>query len=139
MKRLVVCCDGTWNDADTQTIDTNVSLLARSVHGSQDTDALQIVLYLRGVGTSGLQLETWVEGATGLGIDDNILSGYMFIAQNYLPGDEIFLFGFSRGAFTRPLLVRAHQCLWRTEAPPEARRSRIGIEILQERRAALSR
>jgi uncharacterized protein (DUF2235 family) len=100
MKRLVVCCDGTWNDADTQTIETNVSILARSVHASQNTDVQQIVLYLRGVGTSGLQLETWIEGATGLGINDNILSAYMFLAQNFVPGDEIFIFGFSRGAFT---------------------------------------
>jgi uncharacterized protein (DUF2235 family) len=61
---------------------------------------MQVVLYLRGVGTSGLQTEVLVEGAIGLGIDENIRSAYMFIAQNYLPGDEIFLFGFSRGAYT---------------------------------------
>jgi uncharacterized protein (DUF2235 family) len=58
------------------------------------------VLYLRGVGTAGLHAEIVFEGATGLGVDENIRSGYMFIAQNYLPEDEIFLFGFSRGAFT---------------------------------------
>jgi uncharacterized protein (DUF2235 family) len=101
MKRIVVCCDGTWNNDDLQTNDTNVSRMARAIHGSQQTgDILQIVLYLRGVGTTGLKLETWIEGATGLGVDDNIRSAYQFIAQNYVPGDEIFLFGFSRGAFT---------------------------------------
>lgn len=101
MKRLVVCCDGTWNDADSRSPETNVALLARSVHATQDTGGImQVVLYLRGVGTSGLQTEVLVEGATGLGIDENIRSAYMFIAQNYLPGDEIFLFGFSRGAYT---------------------------------------
>ncbi|MCJ2054467.1 DUF2235 domain-containing protein [Methylobacterium sp. J-070] len=101
MKRLVVCCDGTWNNDDLQTEDTNVARMARAVHGSEATGGvLQIVLYIRGVGTTGLKLETFVEGATGLGIDDNIRSAYQFIAQNYIPGDEIFLFGFSRGAFT---------------------------------------
>jgi uncharacterized protein (DUF2235 family) len=106
MKRIVVCCDGTWNADDTQTDDTNVALIARSVHGSQQTGGvLQIVLYLRGVGTSGLKLESWIEGATGVGVDDNIRSAYQFICQNYIPGDEIYLFGFSRGAFTVRSLV----------------------------------
>lgn len=49
MKRIIVCCDGTWNADDTQTDDTNVAILARSIHGSQQTGGtLQIVLYLRG-------------------------------------------------------------------------------------------
>ncbi len=101
MKRIIVCCDGTWNADDTQTNDTNVALIARSIHGSQQTGGiLQIVLYLRGVGTTGLKLESWIEGATGVGVDDNIRSAYQFICQNYVPGDEIYLFGFSRGAFT---------------------------------------
>lgn len=101
MKRLVICCDGTWNNADSRSPETNVALLARSVHATQATGGvMQVVLYLRGVGTSGLQTEVLIEGMTGLGIDENIRSAYMFIAQNYLPGDEIFLFGFSRGAYT---------------------------------------
>jgi uncharacterized protein (DUF2235 family) len=81
MKRLIVCCDGTWNDTDNQSTDTNVFRIAKAIHGSQQTGGiLQAVLYLRGVGTSGLKAETWIEGATGLGVDDNIRSGYMFIA-----------------------------------------------------------
>ena len=84
MKRLVVCCDGTWNDTDNQSLDTNGFRIAKSIHASQQTGGiLQLVLYLRGVGTSGLAIETLIEGATGLGVDDNIRSGYMFIAQNY--------------------------------------------------------
>jgi uncharacterized protein (DUF2235 family) len=106
MKHLIVCCDGTWNDTDNESTDTNVFLIAKAIHGSQQTGGvLQIVLYLRGVGTSGLKAESWIEGATGLGVDDNIRSGYMFIAQNYIPGDELFLFGFSRGAYTARSLV----------------------------------
>lgn len=99
VKRVIVCCDGTWNDTDNQSADTNVFRMARAIHATQDTKGVpQIVLYLSGVGTSGLRIERMVEGATGFGVDDNIRSAYMFIAQNYLPGDEIFLFGFSRGA-----------------------------------------
>ena len=101
MKRLIICFDGTWNSADGQKSDTNVALLARAIHSTVGTGGIpQSVLYLRGVGTAGLHAEIIFEGATGLGVDENIRSGYMFIAQNYLPGDEIFLFGFSRGAFT---------------------------------------
>jgi uncharacterized protein (DUF2235 family) len=101
MKRVIVCCDGTWDDTDNQSADTNVFRIARAIHATQETGGvLQIVLYLSGVGTSGLQFEKLVAGAIGVGVGDNIRSAYMFIAQNYLPGDEIFLFGFSRGAFT---------------------------------------
>jgi uncharacterized protein (DUF2235 family) len=101
MKRVIVCCDGTWNDTDNQSADTNVFRIARAIHATQNTGGVQqIVLYLSGVGTSGLEFEKLVAGAIGLGVGDNIRSAYMFIAQNYLPGDEIFLFGFSRGAFT---------------------------------------
>lgn len=101
MKRVIVCCDGTWDDTDNQSADTNVFRMARAIHATQETGGvLQIVLYLSGVGTSGLQFEKLVAGAIGVGVGDNIRSAYMFIAQNYQPGDEIFLFGFSRGAFT---------------------------------------
>ena len=109
-KRLVVCFDGTWNNADTSgDAATNVERLARSVRGSSG-DLPQIVLYLRGVGSTGSELQRLIAGATGEGVNDNIRSAYMFLAQNYLPereeggevipADEIFLFGFSRGAFT---------------------------------------
>jgi uncharacterized protein (DUF2235 family) len=101
MKRVIVCCDGTWNDTDNQSTDTNVFRIARAIHATQETAGVQqIVLYLSGVGTEGLEFEKLVAGVIGLGVGDNIRSAYMFIAQNYEPGDEIFLFGFSRGAFT---------------------------------------
>ncbi len=106
MKRLVLCFDGTWNTADSDGADTNVALISRAVHANTNTNGVpQSVLYLRGVGTTGLDAEKILAGATGLGIDDNIRSGYMFLAQNYVPGDEIYLFGFSRGAFTARSVV----------------------------------
>ena len=110
-KRLVVCFDGTWNAADSERAETNVARLARAVRANSGTDGVaQLCLYLRGVGTSGSKLERLFAGATGAGIEDIIRSGYMFLAQNYVPAhkddsgkdvpaDEIFLFGFSRGAF----------------------------------------
>jgi uncharacterized protein (DUF2235 family) len=137
VKRVIVCCDGTWNDTDRQSEDTNVFRMARAIHATQETDALQITLYLRGVGTSGLRIERLLEGGTGLGVDDNIRSAYMFIAQNYVPKDEIFLFGFSRGAYTvRSLAGLINACgilkrqklgdlpeawtYYRTEPPPHS-------------------
>ncbi|MBC9178319.1 DUF2235 domain-containing protein [Pseudoroseomonas ludipueritiae] len=99
MKRLIVCFDGTWNSADSRRAETNVARLARAVRATSG-DAPQLTLYLRGVGSTGIALQKLLGGATGEGVDDNIRSGYMFLAQNYVPGDKIFLFGFSRGAFT---------------------------------------
>ena len=106
MKRLVVCCDGTWNAADAKSAQTNVFKIATAIHANQGaTGTTQVVLYLRGVGTTGLAIGDMIEGAIGFGIDEPIRSAYMFLAQNYIPGDEIFLFGFSRGAFTARSLV----------------------------------
>jgi uncharacterized protein (DUF2235 family) len=101
MKHLIICFDGTWNAADSEHAETNVALMARAVHANQNTDGIaQIVLYLRGVGSSGLEVQRIFAGAVGQGVDDNIRSAYMFLAQNYVPGDKIFIFGFSRGAFS---------------------------------------
>ncbi|WP_209443143.1 DUF2235 domain-containing protein [Falsiroseomonas frigidaquae] len=100
-KRLVVCFDGTWNSADAERSETNVARLARAVRANSGQDGIrQVTLYLRGVGSTGIALQKLVGGAFGEGVDDNIRSGYMFLVQNYVPGDEIFLFGFSRGAFS---------------------------------------
>ncbi|HEX2527566.1 MAG TPA: DUF2235 domain-containing protein [Geminicoccus sp.] len=106
MKRLVLCFDGTWNSADSKEAETNVARIARAVRANSETGGKpQLTLYLRGVGSTGIALQKLLGGATGLGIDDNIISGYMFLAQNYVPGDTIHIFGFSRGAFTARSLV----------------------------------
>ena len=105
MKRLVVCFDGTWNNADNPGADTNVARIAPAICPRDNDGVPQIVLYLRGVGTTGLHAEKIFSGATGLGVDDNIRSAYMFLAQNYEEGDQIFLFGFSRGSFSARSLV----------------------------------
>lgn len=105
MKRLVICFDGTWNSADSRGDETNVARIARAVRAGPEGKPSQLTLYLRGVGSTGIALQKLLEGATGEGVDDNIRSGYMFLAQNYVPGDSIHLFGFSRGAFTARSLV----------------------------------
>src|SRR2546430_11445033 len=98
MKRLIVCCDGTWNDIDNQSRETNEFRIAKAIHGSQDTGGvLQIVLYLRGIGTSGLKAAIWIEEATGLGAPDKLPSAYIFTAQRCIPGATYVLFGCSRG------------------------------------------
>lgn len=95
-KRLIVCCDGTWNFAD-QPSRTNVTKVALAVC-PQDGDTEQRVYYHSGVGTR--RRERLRGGAFGAGLSRNVLDAYRFLVDNYEPGDELYLFGFSRGAFT---------------------------------------
>jgi len=57
------------------------------------------VLYLSGIGAVGTFVTRSWEGATGTGISERILDAYRFLAERHQPGDRIFGFGFSRGAF----------------------------------------
>ncbi|MFF8195649.1 DUF2235 domain-containing protein [Streptomyces bobili] len=96
-KRLVVCCDGTWNFAD-QPSKTNVAKVALSVRPGSEGGKEQRVYYHRGVGTH--RRERLRGGAFGVGLSRNVLDAYEFLIETYEPDDELFLFGFSRGAFT---------------------------------------
>ncbi|HMI92862.1 MAG TPA: DUF2235 domain-containing protein [Polyangiales bacterium] len=102
MRRLIVCCDGTWNKADQvhngSPCPTNVVRLAYSTAKS-DGATPQIIYYDQGVGT-GNAIDRISGGAFGEGLEDNVHDAYRFLLANYELGDEIFLFGFSRGAFT---------------------------------------
>lgn len=101
MKRLIVCCDGTWNDSDNGTGYTNVSRLAWAIKAVDErTGTTQIVFYQSGVGTEGDLSSKLGGGALGLGLSHNMRDAYAFVCNNYVAGDEIFLFGFSRGAYT---------------------------------------
>jgi len=102
-KRIIVCCDGTWNDADSAGEFTNVVRMARAilptdVRGGRETP--QIVYYESGVGTGADLVQRVLGGSVGMGLSRNVRDAYGFIAANYCPEDEIFLFGFSRGAYT---------------------------------------
>jgi len=102
MRRLIVCCDGTWNRADQvhngSPCPTNVVRMAYSTAKS-DGAIPQIIYYDQGVGT-GNAIDRISGGAFGEGLEDNVHDAYRFLVANYELGDEIFLFGFSRGAFT---------------------------------------
>jgi len=105
VKRIVICADGTWNIRDQ--IDpntkrrhpTNVTKVARAVLPRAANGTDQIVFYHDGVGTSG-GFDKITGGAFGDGIENNIRNLYRSIVYNYDPGDDLYFFGFSRGAFT---------------------------------------
>jgi len=65
----------------------------------------QVAFYDDGVGTSRLKPLAWFGGMFGYGLKRNVIECYKFICRNYKPGDDIFLFGFSRGAFTVRVLA----------------------------------
>jgi uncharacterized protein (DUF2235 family) len=102
MKRLIVCCDGTWNKPEQLSkgllAPTNVSKLALSIAREDEDGTPQLVHYQRGVGTR--VLEKLRGGALGIGLSRNVRECYAFLVEQYEPGDQLFLFGFSRGAFT---------------------------------------
>jgi uncharacterized protein (DUF2235 family) len=113
MKRLVVCCDGTWQLPDQTWLGsdspTNVARLSERV-ANFDGTIPQVIWYDQGVGTGNL-LDRVRGGLTGYGLDENIARAYRFLVGNYVPGDEIFLFGFSRGAYTvRSLAGMIRKC-----------------------------
>ena len=105
-KRLIVCCDGTWQSSVTglKNIPSNVTRLARSLaHSGRDGDKIwqQIVHYDAGIGTGDLsKSEKDRQGGFGIGFVGNVIEVYNFLVLNYSPGDQIFCFGFSRGAYT---------------------------------------
>lgn len=103
MKTLVVCCDGTWKRADDVDV-SNIEKIARAV-APNGHDGPQIVYYRAGVGTGGGKIERIVGGAFGIGLDSAIVDTYRFLALNYEPGDKVYIFGFSRGAYTARSLV----------------------------------
>ena len=101
-KRLVVCCDGTWNRPDQLSggvvSPTNVSKLALGVAREGRDGTRQLLYYHHGVGTQ--RFERMRGGALGFGLSRNVRECYRFLVENYELGDELYFFGFSRGAFT---------------------------------------
>jgi uncharacterized protein (DUF2235 family) len=100
MKRLVLCCDGTWNSPVNPAV-SNIEKIARAVNTDGPVDGVQqMVFYIGGVGAHGYLVDRVFGGAWGYGFTTNVIDGYRVLAMNYDPGDEIFVFGFSRGAYT---------------------------------------
>ena len=102
MKRLVFCFDGTWNHLDRPN-PTNVALVAESITPLGKHDVTQVIHYDAGVGTG--HEDHWRGGILGEGLIDKLIDAYTFLVFNYQPGDDIFVFGFSRGAFTARAFV----------------------------------
>jgi uncharacterized protein (DUF2235 family) len=73
--------------------------MVRAIRPVDDAGASQIVHYHPGVGTGNF-VDRFMGGTIGVGLMSNVQSAYGFLVDNYFPGDEIFLFGFSRGAYT---------------------------------------
>ncbi len=100
MANLIVCLDGTWNNADSAAPQTNVAILADLIDLRKGGNLGQQLYYDPGVGTGGGPIERLVGGFTGKGLCANVLGAYRFLSLTYRPGDNIYLFGYSRGAFT---------------------------------------
>lgn len=102
MKNIAVFADGTWQQrkarADDE-LETGVAKLFEAADAVQDP-ARQVCFYDPGVGTGRNWLTRLWEGLTGAGLEYNIKQCYDFIRANYEPGDRVYLFGFSRGAYT---------------------------------------
>ncbi|MEO6924941.1 MAG: DUF2235 domain-containing protein, partial [Bryocella sp.] len=92
-KRIIFCADGTWLAPRNN---TNVYRLFKGLVNSQD----QLATYDDGVGADGSGIARLIQGATGDGLLQKIKDGYTKICHAYETGDQIFLFGFSRGAYT---------------------------------------
>jgi uncharacterized protein (DUF2235 family) len=92
-KRIIFCADGTWDSAQDA---TNVYKLFKAIPISSD----QVAFYDDGVGSDGNPIDKLLGGAFGDGLFQKIKDGYTKIAHVYEQGDEVFIFGFSRGAFT---------------------------------------
>jgi uncharacterized protein (DUF2235 family) len=102
VKRLVICCDGTWNRPDEIhdgiRVPTNVAKVALGLARADPAGVEQVLFYQQGVGTRpGERLRG---GAFGFGLSRNVRDCYRFVVETYEPGDELCLLGFSRGAFT---------------------------------------
>lgn len=95
-RRLIALFDGTWDKAKTR---TNVERLWRLIAPVGAAGDPQLCQYVAGVGVAP-GIGHWLGGAFGWGLAGNIKTGYRWLSENWRPGDEIWLFGFSRGAFT---------------------------------------
>ncbi|KAI0871473.1 hypothetical protein GGS24DRAFT_58553 [Hypoxylon argillaceum] len=112
-KRIIICCDGTWQNSDNGyvksnrnkpvsrlQIPSNVTRISKCFRRTCSDGVFQIIYYQSGVGSRSGVLDRLFGGAFGIGISENIREAYAFLCANYVDGDKIVLLGFSRGAFT---------------------------------------
>jgi Uncharacterized alpha/beta hydrolase domain (DUF2235) len=112
MKRIVILIDGTWND-EGHGNDTNIAKLDPAYAGAgtplisaRSADGVaQMAFYHKGVGAEPDLLKHLLGGAIGLGLKQIIEDAYQTLVKNYQPGDEIYITGFSRGAYAARALA----------------------------------
>jgi len=105
MKRIITCSDGTWDRPGIldrgKPVQSNVISMHNCICREGAGGILQLKAYDTGVGSSTYSIrDQLLGGGTGQGLDQKIMDVYTFLVLNYEPGDHIFLFGFSRGAYT---------------------------------------
>src|ERR1700751_1833951 len=105
-KNIVLLADGTGN-SESSAFKTNVWRLYQAVdtQPSGPGEAEQVAFYDNGVGTETFKPLQVLGLALGIGVARNVKSLYTFLCRNYKEGDNIYLFGFSRGAFTVRVLA----------------------------------
>lgn len=135
MKRIAIFCDGTWNRHDAPH-PTNVVRMAQAVRLTDEAGRTQQVFYMLGVGAGrganavARTLDRVAGGALGWGLIENMEDAYRALVFCYEPGDEIYIFGFSRGAYTaRSLAGLIRSC----GIPPRENVGRIGEAIARYR------
>jgi uncharacterized protein (DUF2235 family) len=138
VKRLVICADGTWNSRDAPRFDsrgrglTNVAKLANAIAEHDEAGVAQEIHYDPGVGT----YPWWDRLARPFGVPlaRSVQECYTWLVDRYEPGDELYVFGFSRGASTaRSLIGLVRNCgILRRE---HANRVREAYEFYCDRRA----
>lgn len=137
-KKLVIFADGTGNAFSVQ--ESNVWRLYQALDKSEKPRGLQqIARYIPGVGTSANKVIRTLDGMTGFGVPSNVRKLYRFLCWNWVPGDEIYLFGFSRGAFTvRTLasMIYRQGLMPREVAQPDGTTRRVGKSEMQRNVAA---
>ncbi len=119
MKNIAIFCDGTWQNLS-QRFPTNVTRLARAVAPRKpargdEPETTQVIFYDDGVGVGeGVANEATrlIGGALGKGLDRKICEAYEFLCLNYCLGDGVFIFGFSRGAYTARSLAGLLRKCW---------------------------
>jgi uncharacterized protein (DUF2235 family) len=111
MKRIVLCFDGTWNTLTNPDEVTNVVRVGQALKAVGTDGVPQVVYYNNGVGSGG-PIDRFLGGVFGVGVKSNVKRGLTFLSFNYDSGDkpedppdEIYIFGFSRGAYTARALA----------------------------------
>ncbi len=135
MKNIAIFCDGSWQNF-TQRDPTNVARLARATLAQGAVP--QLIYYDDGVGVAQGAADHLVHilgGAFGKGLDYKIARAYEFLCLNYVPGDRIFLFGFSRGAYTVRSLAGLLRQVWILRRE-EAARVDEAVDLYRSRPAA---